>query len=138
MTSTTNGQLHAFTTNQYQIYAGIQQPILEDTKEITWIPHSWISSIRQFLHTTNSKICLQNPWTPKDWRVHNHCIMDNAMQCRPSSLLKTVNSVRMYLCVSLLSEISDSSGTSVLHHMLDDNASPFPSQLMWPYQPTPT
>jgi len=64
--NSTNGQLYAFTIDQYQIYASIRHPILEDTKEITWIPHGWISSIRQFLHTTSTTICLQNPWTPKD------------------------------------------------------------------------
>jgi len=134
----TNGKLYELTIDQYQIYVGIRHPILEDTKEIPWIPHGWISSIRQFLHRNSTSICLQNPWTPTERHVNDRCIMDDAMRQLPNTTLKTINSVRMYLRVAMLSEICDTNGNTILNHMLDDNATPFPSLLTWPYQPVPT
>jgi len=64
--NTTNGKLYSFTIDQYQIYARTHQPILEDTKDISWILKGWISSIHEFLHTTNSQILLQHSWTPTE------------------------------------------------------------------------
>ncbi len=62
--NTTNGQLHSMTIDQYQITAGTQQPILEDTQPLPWISHGWISSICRFLYTNSCQVQLQSPWTP--------------------------------------------------------------------------
>jgi len=64
--------------------------------------------------------------------------MDDALQHIPESHLETVNSVRMYLHIFMLSDISNSNGKALLHNMLDNSAQPSPSTLSWPYQPPPT
>jgi len=46
----------------YQLYAGIREPILEDTRPLLWCPDGWVSSLRRFLAQTNSKIILQSKW----------------------------------------------------------------------------
>jgi len=73
--NTTNGKLYTITINQYQLYAGVQQPILEDTKPIPWMPAGWISSICDFLYTTNCKIRLQLPCTPTPRQMHDWCMI---------------------------------------------------------------
>jgi len=54
--NSTNGQLYNITIDQYQINAGTQRPILEDTRPIPWIPEGWISSICAFLYTNNCQL----------------------------------------------------------------------------------
>jgi len=136
--NSTNGKLYSLTINQYQIYAGTHQPILEDTKEIGWMPKGWFSSIQEFLHITNSKILLQHPWAPTDQWTHNQCIMDDAMQHLTDPHLETINSVRMYLHVFMLSDITDSNRKALLPSIIDGSASPITSPLVWPYQPPPS
>jgi len=47
---------------QYQLWAGLNQHILEDTWPCQWIPNHWISRIHQTLHTYNIK-AIHNAWT---------------------------------------------------------------------------
>jgi len=102
------------------------------------MPKGWISSIREFLHITNSKILLQHPWTPTDQRTHDRCLMDDTIKYLPVSHLETINSIRMFLCIFMLSDITDSNRKALLPSILDGSASPATSPLIWPYQPPPT
>jgi len=61
---TLNGQLYRALIDAHQLAAGSAQPILEDTTPIPWCPDGWITMLRTFLHSINTKICLENPWTP--------------------------------------------------------------------------
>ncbi len=121
----TNGNLYMITIDQYQIYTGIANPILEDTQHLPWMPEGWISSICTFLHTANSQIILQNPWTPTLHCTYDWCIMDDAITCLLTSQLETINSVWMYLKVSACSEITESNGHNLHTSMLDGTATPF-------------
>jgi len=76
-TNTTNGWLYSLMINSYQIFAGISQPILQDTHPLLWLPNGWISSVQEFLYLTGSSIHLSEPWTPCNQQVTNQCIMDN-------------------------------------------------------------
>jgi len=127
--NSTNGKLYSLTINQYQIYAGTQQPVLEHTKAIGWMPKGWISSIQEFLHFTNSQIILQCPWTPTNQRTHDRCIMDNAMQQFLDTHLETINSVCMYLRIFMLSDITKSNGKMLMPSVIDGSAKPITSPL---------
>jgi len=52
----TNSNLFNLVINTYQLHSGLSRPILEDTQPCEWIPAGWLSSLCQFLHTTNSQI----------------------------------------------------------------------------------
>jgi len=62
--NTLNGQIYRVLIDAYQIVAGSARPILEHTEFIPWCPAGWMTTLRQFLHRTNTKIHLQKPWTP--------------------------------------------------------------------------
>jgi len=126
------------TSDQYQIVTGTQQPVLEDTQPIPWIPHGWISFIHGFLYTNTCKIWLQSPWTPTPWRVCNQCLMQDIWSIISHEQLETINSVRMYLHIFMLSDITESNGCELLPSMLDGSALPVKSHLSWPYQPRPS
>jgi len=132
-----NGQLYHALINAHQITAGSAKPILEHTDPIPWCPNGWITTLHHFLHSINTKICLQHPWIPSPWWVNDHNIMDNIKCCLPNADHKAINNVRLYLCVTYLSEIMDASRTTILLHALQDCPSSSRSTLKWPHQPLP-
>jgi len=48
-TRTTLGELMQTAIKAYQIQAGLPNSILEDTQPLPWLPHRWISNLREFL-----------------------------------------------------------------------------------------
>jgi len=63
--------------------------------------------------------------------------MDDARNYLTPAQLILVNNVRMYLRISMLSEITHSNGLQILEHLLEPTAQPLPSTLAWPHQPCP-
>jgi len=64
--------------------------------------------------------------------------MDDAIKSVPESHLETINSIRMYLHIFMLSDITDSNGKVLLPSFLDGSTNPSTSPLLWPHQPPPT
>jgi len=135
---TLNGQLYQALIDAHQLVAGTAKPILEHTAPIPWCPDGWITTTRNFLHSTNTKIVLHQPWTPAPRRVHDRNIMEDVYNHLPNANYKAINNVRLYLRVTYLSEITDASGTTILPHALQDSPSSSRSTLLWPHQPPPT
>jgi len=136
--NSTNGKCYQLTIDQYQIHTGTRHPVLEDTRHFSWIPHRWISLTRQFLHSINAQIWIQAPYVPKPCHNKDRWIMEDVLTYLPPKHHEMINSVHMYLCVNLLSEITHSNGQSILTSIIDRSAQPFCSHLQWPYQSEPT
>jgi len=132
-----NGALYTITINQYQLYVEVHNPILEDTKPIPYTRqmdflHTHLSACNMQLHqasATMDPICMASTqqkhygWCP----CHYAC-----------NQLEMVNSIWMYLCFIMLSEITESNGLNIHQPVCNGSTTPFPSQLTWPYQPPPT
>jgi len=56
------GRTMEILTRQYQLWAGIQQPVLEDTRPCPWVPDKWLSRLRRTLHDYNMTIQYDS-WT---------------------------------------------------------------------------
>jgi len=103
---------------QYQLWAGISQLVLVDTTPCPWIPDKWISHIWQTLCTYNMQI--QN----KLWVIcllhHNDLfLMEVVNGLRLSPLqVECINTCRMYLKVTRLTEIVNHMGTMLLPQIL--------------------
>jgi len=69
--NTLAGQLYSTLIDAYQITAGSARHILKHTDFIPWCPDGWMSTLRQFLHSINTTICLQNPWAPSPCHVND-------------------------------------------------------------------
>jgi len=76
-TNTTTGKTYNLLLQQYQLYAGFHQPILEKTCAIPWSDAPWIDNLRQFLRHINGCINLKNPWTPKPHWETDRAIMED-------------------------------------------------------------
>jgi len=117
--NTTVGQVYATTLNHYQLMSGLSQPILEDTRPIHWSTARWVDQLRAFLHGIKSTIHIHNPWLPTARREHDHFIMDDVLHVQvPRRQALQIQHVRLFLNVTVLSEIVDHRGTHVLPAMI--------------------
>ena len=96
-----------------QLLAGTQKPVLSDvTIALPHIaPMKWIPSIREFLHSIGGGMEVENlPVTPLQ-REHNLFFMDIPLDLysKPSDL-QHLNACRLYLQVTLLSDITTADG----------------------------
>jgi len=58
---TTLGRAIKILIRQYQLWAGVSQPILQDTTPYPWIPNRWLSRLCQTMHTHNIQL-RYNAW----------------------------------------------------------------------------
>jgi len=128
----------------YQIQASLPNSILKDTQPLPWLPHRWISNLREFLHSIEGKIVLENPWTIPKLQQYDTHIMDKFLQANVSPKdLQTLNNCRMYLQVTTLAEIATHDGTQILVKAFQrGQVTPSlqtisKSIFQWPNQPNP-
>jgi len=135
---TTNGKLYCNLIDAYQVHPCIPYPILQDTRLLNWCPNGWLTSIRAFLHSTNTQVIMEDPWIPLPRHQHDRNIMDNLLNHLPQANLSAINNVRLYLKVTYLSKITDASGQVLLPEITQQWHGNPQSTLWWPYQPQPT
>ena len=92
-----------------QFLAGTSVSVFEDVSTpIPYLaPMKWIPQVRQFLHSTNCHIELEATFLPKLQRENDRFLMDlvlESMTLTPMEL-QMLNACRMYLGVTLLSDI---------------------------------
>jgi len=134
--NTTNGRLYRNLINAYQVHAGALQHILQETTPLPWSLSGWLTTIRNFLHSTSTKIILKQLWTPSPHRHNDRNIMDDALQHLPKANLKAINNVCIHLQVCYLSKITDANGLVLLPGIMTRHMAATNSKLLWPYQPT--
>jgi len=145
-TSTPLGCTMEILIRQYQLWAGIQQPVLEDTQPCPWIPDKWISRIQRTLHDYNITI-QHDSWTILPLRQHDVYIMDMVDDLGLTTpQLEQINACHMYLQITTLAEITDHTGMHLLPHVLTSRGQAYPSgletisssTLQWPRVCNPT
>jgi len=108
------GQAIEILIQQYQLWAGVSQPILQDTTPYSWIPNQWLSWLCQTMHVHNIQICY-SAWVIQPLRHNDIFLMEaiNELGLTPQQL-EQVNTCQMYLQVTTLAEIVDHTGTTIL------------------------
>jgi len=115
----TTGKLSETTLQAYQIQAGIPEPILEDTRALPWMNACWITTLRQFLHSIQGTIHLNNPWTIPKICHHDHHLMEDFINAQiKAKELQTLNNCQLHLQITTLAEISDHTGNKILQEAL--------------------
>jgi len=100
-----------------QLEAGISQPVLEAdfTKASKYITRTWLSMLWEHLHRHNLQLHVPEAWCPKPQRINDCTIMDIAGDTFGSGRrhrdLEIIQSCRIFLRVTMLSEITDATGT---------------------------
>ena len=109
------GKLLHITVAHTQYYSGISKPLFSNPDiKIPYIPESFITTVRAYLKTINSKIYLDNPYIQLPLRENDTAIMDIALEMDYTPMqLKCVNCVRIYLGVFYVSEISTPEGDEI-------------------------
>jgi hypothetical protein len=136
-TSTTNKMLQIL-LDTIQQEAGIQRPILEDTRPLQYIEWGWIPSLRDFLHHIDATITNATKGLPI-YREYDSLIMDSKhlrRANRKESIL--INRCRLALQVECVSDISTADGRHIDTAWLDPNTEkPSWSTKRWPRQGDP-
>jgi len=98
----------------YQLWAGLSDPILVDTRPCSWVPDCWLSRIRRTLYEHRIQI-KDEGWTIPAIRQFDVHLMEAIvkLQLTPTQLVQ-INACRMYLKVTMLVEITDHTGTMLL------------------------
>jgi len=107
--------IYDITIQQYWLLSGFSTSILECTGMILWSPGPWVDFIWHFLQHINRKIILSKPWLPHHQQQQNIAIMEDIWALHlPTAQAIQINSVRTFLKINFLSEITDHSGVTLL------------------------
>jgi len=124
----------------YQLWAGIHGHVLSDTQPCPWIPNQWLTALRMSLKHISAKICYPS-WTVLPLRQGDQFLMEDFNnQDFPRHKLEKLNACQMYLQVTMLSEITDHTGTELLLEIISKRNHKTPvgltntshSTLKWP------
>ena len=99
---------------EWQVNSGMSYPLLAlPCKPCPHLEGSWLSSIRQFLASINGSVTIAHSLAISIQREHDQHIMDALIRCTKFSTkrMKRLNSCRLFLQVTLLSELTNPSGT---------------------------
>jgi len=139
--NTTIGHAYKITLNHYQLMSGLSQPILEDTRPLHWSTARWVNQLRAFLHGIKGQIHLCRPWLPTARRENDRFIMDDVLHVQvPRKQALQIQHIRLFLNVTVLSEIVDHRGTHIIPAMIhpvpaaqyDQHYRQNTSTLQWP------
>jgi hypothetical protein len=130
----------ALAWSQWQ--SGIAAPILSDTHvSIHYIECRWLASLRDALRSTQSSVRLDKNFVQPPERSGDLHIMDVAQRSKrySESALRLLNYCQLYLHVTTMSELLNSTGTKLLHHMKKCQRPPwFNPAIITVLQPRPT
>jgi len=133
------------TIQAYQMQASLADSILTDTSHLPWTPNQWINNLCEALHTIQGQIILNNPWIIPHSQVNDqHLMADFVKAGHKPNTLKLLNNCRMFLQVTTLTEIMNSTGTHLLPKILlwgwsqPTLAHISTSNYNWPTQPDPS
>jgi len=129
----------------HQMHAGVALPILEYTNPLPWMSDRWITNVREFLHSTQSTIQLDSPWTIPILRRHDIHLMNAFNEAGYSkNELQILNHCRLALQITTLAEITDHTrGRLIPEALLNASITPnlklvSTSNHNWPQQPSPS
>ena len=61
--------------NYLQLLSGIQEPILESNKSLSYIGKNWITHLRDYLITINAKLEIKDLWQIKKQTTNDRILM---------------------------------------------------------------
>ena len=129
------------TLKHLQQESGIGEALLEvPTRYVPYLTPTWVASIRQYMSNHNLSVTLTDVLSLSVQRSGDSFIMVSDHLHRYSVIhQKDINLVRMYLQVTILSDMAAPDGRTLLPLYLQGNCPiPFHSTALWPRQENPT
>ena len=137
-----NGKLILMNLQYSQLEAGISEPLLLNPGIlVSYLTPSWLMSLRQFLYCHNLTVDISEAYTPNIRGPTDQLIMQQCHLVRYTPIQqRDINLVRIYLQLSTLSEMSDSTKRGSIRLDFLDAIRPrdFTASPLWPRQQTPT
>jgi len=127
------------TLDHIQLISGFVVPILDSTtKPINYIDNSFLLSIRHRLSEINGSLWIERAWSPPLQREGDSSIMEAFTQIPriTTSMLRRANTVRLYLRVITIADITNPEGTTIPDGMLNGDWQAG-TDLLWPQIPCP-
>ena len=115
------GQLLRICVAWFQLSAGVSYPVFEEVNlSLDYTDSLWLLSMREFLKTVRGSITLQPTYVPELERQHDTFIMDAviASEWFTPREVKRVNWCRLYLQVTLISDITNVAGSHLDPNMI--------------------
>eukprot|EP00957_Ditylum_brightwellii_P059938 4550744-Ditylum_brightwellii.AAC.1 len=127
------------TLNYTQLVAGSGLPYLSEVmSDRSYVPASWLSSIRTLLRLCKGTVIIPNAWLPKPQCNCDQIIMDVFEHlCLPAMQLERLNAVQLYLGALTLADITTNDGTHIIDWALTGRIKVTP-MIPWPSQGKPT
>ena len=126
--------------NWHQISTGFVTPLLSGAPVASYVYSPWITDLQKFLLFTSLRLRSDRWWTPTPLRIYDSSIMGNLFPHYTKPYLKDVNAARLFLKVTMVSEITSSDGT-FLSPALFLRRQAYTTQIQpgnWPTQPSPS
>ena len=118
---------------QQHIY-GVSYPLLASDKTFIEYGNSkWLNHFTQLLRKHNIQIKLKEVEQPISQRENDVCIMDSiTLKIKSKITLQRINACRLFLQITLLSEISSANGKFIKHNILNGKRNSNASTKIWP------
>ena len=123
---------------QHHIY-GVSYPLLESDKPyIEYGNSKWLNHFTQLLRKHNIHIKLKEFEHPIPQRENDVCIMDTITKNIASKItLQRINACRLFLQITLLSEIASANWKFIKHNILKGQRNSIASTKTWPRRKSP-
>ena len=107
----------------YRRASGITYPIVEETPwPITYVNSTWMNEFIRFLRKCSIQLKLQKKNIQKKQRHNNRFTMHDMLSMTSSTtMLEGMNTCRMYLQVTFLSDLTNNAGTRISLSTFDEN-----------------
>ena len=134
-------QLLKLTIHEWQIHSGVSFSLLEcPTRSCPHLEGPWLCSLRQFLASISASIITSIPLPVVPRRTNDRHLMDlfNSMLSLGPQRMKRLNYCRLYLQITLTSEIVTADGSALIPHFWGGSGPrPEPPLLKYPRQGCP-
>ncbi|NCG03649.1 MAG: hypothetical protein GWP22_09365, partial [Actinomycetales bacterium] len=128
------------TIDRAQLISGFVRPILEQTSPVVdFVDNSYIFDLRRRMREIDATLWIEKAWCPHLQRENDQSLMERFALLPHMTRHKMfkLNSVRLYLRVITLADLTDEAGTHIPDGMLTGEWQAG-SDLRWPFQPRPS
>ena len=135
------GELLQISISWWQLQAGVSWSLLQHPQpKLPFLPTTWLTSVRDFLATINGELTVTDATAeiPPPTRLADRYIMEAILDLPTTTTaeLQACQRVRLFLGVTLLSELTSADGKSLTQEAWTGDR-PRHTPLLWPFQPRP-
>ena len=134
----TVGRLMLMQISWLQLFAGTGTPLLESNFDINYLPKGWIRTVQRLLVEFQVKIKIYTAWKPTKQRQQDRIIMDYVTQHIPKWAWEGINTCRLYMKATTVTDIATIDGRFIPDHIRNVKSPIRDSKIQFPIQCRPS